>query len=167
LKHKNNQYEAKYIPILLDFFSQGKSLAEFCAHIGKPKKTFYVWVDRYKEFEEAYDLAKIKAEAYWNQATHDNITNPDFNFGAAKWIMGNRFGISGQRKIKIGKYIDTRDLMGSFEKVVAAYDSEGCDLDELQKTLKILLDLASLKEKIELEQRIASLESRIENNEQV
>lgn len=167
MAHGNSTFKSEYTTILLDMFSEGASLVQYLAAIGKGKKTFYEWLDKRPDFAEAYELAKVRAEAYWEEQAHMNMNNPDFNFGHLKWLMGNRYGTSSRRKSRFHNQIKTTDLVGSFNRVVKLHKHGDMDTDELRQYVGVLLDLANLNEKDELEKRITELEEALkEQNEQ-
>lgn len=165
MRHKNNEFNEKYCDLLIEQMSQGKTMVQFCAHIGKSKQTFYAWLDRYKEFSAAYEIAKVKAEAYWTERADENVDNPDFNFGHIRWLMGNRFGVTKHRNQRLSKYINTKDLIGSFNKLVKASNSGEINIEELRLNVSILLELANLKEKTELEERMNVIEEALKDKD--
>lgn len=151
---------------MLEMFGQGSSLAQYLAEIGKSKSTFYEWIDKRPDFAKAYEIAKIKGEAYWDQKGQENVGNPDFNYGHLRWLMGNRYGTSSRRKSRYHKYINPNNLMGSFKKLAKMNKDGDMDIEELRQYVGVLMDLATLKEKEELEQRIKLLEDSLkEQNE--
>ena len=165
MRHSNNKFDEKYIGILIDLFSQGRSQARFCADIPITRGTFYNWIDRYPSFKEAYAIALIKGEAFWLDDVENNRGNTDYNFNIPKFFLSNRFGVTAQKKQRT-KWIDTKDLVGSFNKLLGMYKADEVNAEDLKENIKILLDLATLKEREEIDARLSEVERLLrENNE--
>lgn len=156
----NNKFLAQYCYELIECFARGGSRAEFLAERDVVCKTFYNWLDRYPEFKEAYAVAQQKGEAYWQKKLHENVGNKDFDLNAAKFIMGGRFGVTSKRKLNHKAWLDTKDLMGSLNRVIDMLDG-GLSCEEFTSCVDDLLKLANLKEKEELEARVAEIEDRL------
>ena len=62
-----SEYSPSYIPNLLQQASEGKTIAEFAAGIGKAKKTIYNWAKVEPEWQEALDLAHTMWEAWMDR----------------------------------------------------------------------------------------------------
>ena len=151
--------------MLIEYYSRGKSQARFCADLSIARSTFYNWVDNYPAFKTANFIATMKSEAYWIDMVEENIGNSDFNFNAAKFILSSRFGVTHNRKQRT-KWLNTKDLVGSFNKLLLMYKADEVNPDELKDNIKVLLDLATLKEREELEERMSALETALrEQNE--
>lgn len=52
---------------LPDMFKDGESVAEVCVELGIAKSTFYLTIDRYVDFAEAYAMGKMHSEAWWQK----------------------------------------------------------------------------------------------------
>jgi hypothetical protein len=94
----------RHISLMFKIFSDGKSVAAFCAEALIAKTTFYNWLEIHKEFKDAYDIMISTAQKIWEDYPK---TNPDFNFPYWSTIMRNRFGY-GKPKVRIVK--DTTPL---------------------------------------------------------
>jgi hypothetical protein len=165
LRNAHSKFSEKHIPKLIEYYSEGRSQARFCADLDIARSTFYLWIDKYPSFKAAHLVALMKAEAYWLDKVEDNIGNSDFNFPAAKFILSNRFGVTSNRKQRT-KWLNTKDLVGSFNKLLSLYKDDEFNADEVKDNVKILLDLASLKEREELEERMTAIEDALkEQNE--
>lgn len=165
MRHYNSKFEDKYPGMLIDYFTAGRSQARFCADLTICRTTFYEWIDRYPRFKEAYAIAKMKSEAHYLDLAEDNAGNPDFNFNIVKFILSNRHGVTQKRK-QSAKWLNTKDLIGSFDKMLKMFRGDDLSHEEMSGAVKILLDLANLKERGELQDRVAQLEESLrEQNE--
>jgi hypothetical protein len=59
------KYKQAYGKELLDMMTKGKSVIQFCAHIGICRDTFYEWVNKHTEFSDTYKKAIELCESYW------------------------------------------------------------------------------------------------------
>ena len=160
--HLNNKFKSDYIALIIDVFTRGDGLPHFLADVHCCKKTFYNWIDRYKSFKEAYAVALIKGEAFWLSRLQENVCNPDFNLNAAKFILSNRFGVTSNRKQRI-KWLDSKDLIGSFDKLMKQLKDDDASVHELKDSISLLLSLADLKEREELTERIKEIEEKLKS----
>lgn len=64
---KMSRYKPEFAAQLPDLMAHGEAAVEVMAHFGITKPTFYQWLEKYPEFREAYDLARVKSEAWWTQ----------------------------------------------------------------------------------------------------
>lgn len=62
-----SEYSESYIPNLLQQASEGKTIAEFAAGIGKCKKTIYNWAKEHPEWQQALDDAHTLWEAWMDR----------------------------------------------------------------------------------------------------
>lgn len=58
-------YKPEFCEQLIIHMSQGKSFETFGAKVNVTRKTLYKWVEKYKEFEEAKDIAFLKAMEFF------------------------------------------------------------------------------------------------------
>lgn len=89
----------KHIGILFDVFSEGEGVAAFCAEAFISQSTFFLWLQKHKEFKECYDIVINIAGRQWEAYPKNN---PDFNLSYWSAIMRNRFGY-GKPKVRIVK----------------------------------------------------------------
>jgi hypothetical protein len=77
---------------LFQAMTEGKSVTRFCADIDIARKTFYQWIDKYPDFSNAFEVAKEKCEAHWEEWLVNNFSNKDINSTLVKLFFANRFG---------------------------------------------------------------------------
>ena len=86
------KYKAEtHIPLIHKLFSEGKSIANFCVEAGIVRATFHTWVEKYSEFGEAYELATLRAQIYWEEYGINQSSSSGFNYSFWAALMRNRF----------------------------------------------------------------------------
>lgn len=86
---------------LIEMMRGGATQIEVCARVGVTKQTFLNWRKKggphyEKDFDEAYQKAKVLQESWWIQRGRDNIGNgEDFNTPLFGLYMANMFGWRG------------------------------------------------------------------------
>ena len=86
----NNKFKTEYCTTIIDMFSQGKSLADFCVEVGCGRKTVYEWIDRSPTFADAYSFARECGKSFRdNQAIvgmHKSNEPGATNFDSATYL---------------------------------------------------------------------------------
>ncbi|MEI6529715.1 MAG: hypothetical protein WCN88_04985 [Candidatus Falkowbacteria bacterium] len=150
-----------HIPLIDEIFGSGKSIAAFCVAAKIVRSTFFNWVNSYPEFEEAYELATLKAEVYWEEYAQTNAMLPGFNYSWWGAKMRNCFGWTEHRKLKI-KDIDTaqtaNDKYNLVLKAVAQGELTGHELKQVSETI---LTGAKINEATSIVQEVEELVQRV------
>lgn len=162
--HKNNKFKGEYCEQLIQTMASGKSYIQFLADLNVGVQTFYEWIDRYPNFAEAYKVGKVRGQAYWEAKIHDNLFDERFNVGAAKWLMGQRYGMANHRSRR-KNWLHPADIMGSLERLCKLYETDVVSDNEFNADVKALLDIATLKEKHDITKRVEELEELIRERE--
>jgi|9_EtaG_2_1085328.scaffolds.fasta_scaffold00484_28 hypothetical protein len=79
---------------LPDLFSQGQTLEEVCVHLKVSPRKFYYLLEEFPELAEAYEYAKVHAQAWWANVGRLGATGKIDGFNATCWKfnMQNRLG---------------------------------------------------------------------------
>ena len=100
--HRPTNYDpAKHIPLMRKMFADGGLLAAYLSAADVLSSTFYEWLDKYPEFEDAYGKAVQDSKNWWENLARNNINQPGFNFALYNSVMVNNFGQTPNRKLKI------------------------------------------------------------------
>jgi hypothetical protein len=99
----------EHIGLLFEVFKRGEGMLAFCAESLISKQTFYDWLEDYKEFKDAYDIALCLCGKWWESYP---LTNPDFNYPYWATIMRNRFGY-GKTRVRIPKDVTPTDKINA------------------------------------------------------
>ena len=90
--------KGKWDPLLCDalieHMSQGLSFESFVAIANVHRSMLYQWLDRHKDFKNAYELGHAKGRLYWEVMGINGCAGRVDGFSAAVWIftMKCRFG---------------------------------------------------------------------------
>jgi hypothetical protein len=122
-----------HIELLVDIFSEGGSIAAFCAETLIDKKTFDNWKKAHAEFKHAYDVVINIAETKWEQMPFVN-TPADFNHASWFLIMKNRFGF-GKPRID---FSEEKTPEGRIEVVYKALGEGELTIDEVSKLANLV-----------------------------
>jgi len=95
----SNKYRPEYCDLLIQFGERGESVVAFCAEIGVSANAFYDWRKKYPKFNQAAEISKTKACAFWerlgvNIMLNEPLTKNSKRTGdRAVWMffMKNRF----------------------------------------------------------------------------
>lgn len=68
------KYKPEYCELVIERAKEGRSLESFSAFIGAGRTTVYDWRQRYPEFEEAVQIAKLHQQAWWEDRALDIAT---------------------------------------------------------------------------------------------
>lgn len=92
MTEKDNKYKKEYAVKLPGMFVNGEAVVEVCQELGISKQTFYVWLKKYPEFQEAYELGKEASEAWWMKLGRAGAAGK-IQIQPATWVfnMKNRF----------------------------------------------------------------------------
>lgn len=84
------KYKEEFCEIMIDMAAQGCGVVEICSRIDISKQTFYRWKSEKVEFSDAFTIAKLKCQAWW-EAQGRRLEGGELNHGLWKLNMVNRF----------------------------------------------------------------------------
>lgn len=140
------QYEEeRHITLLLSLFAVGGDICDFCSEAEVGDGTFYRWVKRYKNFEEAYEVAKRLAHAYWIGPAKA-INDPKI------WtmIMKNRFNFTEQRKLRISALKAAQKFAEQYGVIVTEISLGNLTSSEAVQITNVVATGADIDEKTKL-----------------
>lgn len=119
-KRKPKYDESFHISKLIELFSKGNGVAEFCADALIVRSTFHEWIKKYPNFKEAYEYAQVCSECVWNAPIFVGAMNFQM------WLiqMKNRFNYSDERKLSIPK-IKGAKTFDEHHKIIIEHVAEG------------------------------------------
>lgn len=157
-----SNYEPELCIELIEMFSEGKTMYEFCAKHNIADKAFYKWCNNHPEFDEAYEVAKIKARAYYEEFGRrflsENYESDKLNNAQFNRIMGARFNVNADKRIRI-KGIDKAKTIEDKINVVLDQLSDGTvTTKETLAIAKVLETAVKISQHSELEDRLKAIE---------
>lgn len=84
-------YKPEFCELAIEFFKDGKSMAEFARHLDVARSSVFEWMKLYPDFSNAVNKAVEYSEAEWIAWGRQNIGNKDFNARLYELNMMNRF----------------------------------------------------------------------------
>lgn len=105
LKYQPATYQPEFCEQIIELGRQGKSVVAMACHFAVLRQTLYDWAKALPEFADAFDRAKIKAQARWEfEGDVLNKNNPNFHPQLWIKIMQARFREDYQdaNKIELG-----------------------------------------------------------------
>lgn len=86
------KYKPQYCKEIIEFMSKGNSLVQFAAKIEVSKDTIYQWTKDHTVFSDAFEIARLKCEDYWEKVVKEKATTKSpGNPGVLMFYMKNRF----------------------------------------------------------------------------
>lgn len=154
----------RHCPMLIKIFTTGGEICHFCSDAEIVRSTFFEWVNKHKEFELAYNMAREKAYKFWMELTPNKMMEDNmerFNFNVWRTVMRNRFGFTEHRKIALPRLKSCKSHQARIDCIVD-YISEG-ELTAQESTHLANLILAALKvdENTNLQERLEKAEQLI------
>ena len=83
-------YKPEYCELVIEFMSDGYSVAAFAGHIRVARSTIYKWADEHKEFSDALKAAQAMAARWWEDALRQVALTGQGNASAAIFALKNR-----------------------------------------------------------------------------
>lgn len=156
-----------HIPLLLEMFKNGDSLAAYYVAADICESTFYDWTNKYPEFDAAYSKANNSAQIWWENYGKNGANQPNFNFAYFNSVMINRFGQTSHRKLKIKNIADVATHTDRFNvvmKEVANGTLTGHELKQLSDSLVCGVKIAEVTTMAndikDLQQRLANADNQ-------
>lgn len=122
-----NQYvpstydKEKHPQLLIELFTDGKDVADFCAELNLGKTTFFTWLKVHPELADAYEIAKMKAEKWLSEKGRIGMGADHFQFNVWSLLMRNRCKATEHRTVPIdfSKCKSSDDKVKILEKELA------------------------------------------------
>jgi hypothetical protein len=66
-------YRPEYCEQVIEYGKRGKSVAWMAAELGVAKQTIHNWAEEHPEFLDAFNVAKLHSQRWWEDAGQDNM----------------------------------------------------------------------------------------------
>ncbi len=119
---------------LIKTFTDGDYYAQFCADHDIGERTFFEWLDKHKEFADAYEVAKMKGRAWWERRGKTGLSQENFSATAWSMTMRNRFGYTEHRRVGVKGLDKAKDALAKMlllEGEVSKGNLTGAELSHL------------------------------------
>lgn len=88
-------YDPAMCERVIKYGEEGKSRAWIAAKLGITRGTLYEWMKSHPDFSDALDVAKLREQAWWEDAGQENMISdregPSINAGLYNKQMASRF----------------------------------------------------------------------------
>ena len=163
MAHKGQtKYKATMPAELIEMFSRGKTRAAFCARHSIARGTFDLWLAEYPEFAEAYEIAKLKAEAWYDEVGEKHLTEehegPKLNTTLYSMIRRNRVEMTEHRKLKIAGLKQAKNFADQMMQIMNELANGNLTGSEAQQLAKLVETGVKVFEHTELEKRVSEIE---------
>lgn len=86
-----SSYKDEYCETVVELGKAGFSVAQMCAHFDVSRQTIDNWAEVNSDFLEAFNRAKVHAQAWWEMQGAVGLTAERFNAAVWKKTMEARF----------------------------------------------------------------------------
>jgi len=123
------KYRKELLEGLPERFAQGQSIEEVCRDMGISRQTFYVWMEKHKQFHDTVKKGLALSEAWWHTLGRAGASGKA-QINPAVWIfnMKNRFNWSDRKESKIevtGKDGAPINVASIINKVEEQFNNDG------------------------------------------
>ena len=148
---------------IITMFAQGKTKAEFCARYNISSKTFEKWVTKFSAFKEAYEIAKVKAHAWFEELGRDHLVEQfegeKLNTALYNRMMNTRFKVATQREIRVKNLKKAKNITERVNAIFEAVGDGELTTTEVTGLSRLLETSIKVSEFEELERRVKEIES--------
>lgn len=169
-RYGHNEYKPEYDALIVEMFSKGDTLADFCVKVGNGRTTVYDWIKRYpRGFAKAYEYARECAKAYRDNYAKEQMWQ---TYGEE----GENFDVKSYLRMTQPRFKDmereTRppDILGSgknpdlykaINKLIAETANESLTIEQAKAITAIINTAVNIKEKEFLAGKLEEIENLI------
>ena len=148
---------------LILLFSEGKGREDFCAFHKISETSFDLWLAKYPEFAEAYEIAWSVGKAWYMKVAREQLVEhhecSKLNTKLWSMIMRNRFDLTEHRKLKMAGLDKAKNAVDQMKIVIAQLAAGNLTGDEAQYVAKLVETGVSVYAATELEKRVTEIEA--------
>ncbi len=148
---------------LIKLFEEGKGREDFCVLHKISETTFDLWLAKYPELVEAYEIARAHGKAYYMRVAREQLVEyhegSKLNTKLWSMIMRNRFDLTEHRKLKMLGLDKAKTAVDQMQIVMAELASGNLTGDEAQHVAKLIATGVTVYEATELEKRVTEIEN--------
>lgn len=160
------KYRREYCQTVIDLGKQGKSLVAMACALNVSVEVLEDWSAAHVEFLQAMGEARRLSEVWWEDRGTEGMLAGPGSFNAAIWSrsMAARFPETWREKrirVDISEVKDNATLIQAQARVSAAIANGKLDTEGGSVLSKLLTDLGTSMERLEIEKRLAAIEERL------
>jgi len=158
-----SSYTPDVIPAIKNWMKDGATLAMVCRNLQISRQTFYNWIKKHKELEEAYKIGKEWGEGYLDEAGLHNLDNPTFNAVLYQMIRRNRCGWTEHRKVMLQAYENAETYEQRMQALNKAVATGQLTPDEYKNMMSSEAQRARVDETAQLRAEVAQLKEMVKD----
>lgn len=172
-RDKHNKFKEAYQVLVIDMFSKGASMADFCVKVGHHRETVYEWMRKYPSFKNAYKLAREFAKSHRDNTAKEHMwqsygeEGQNFDVKSYLKLTEPRFK-DLQREMPAPEILednDNPDLYKAVRQLIKATTTETISIDQSKSITAMINAAVSIKEKEVLAKTLADIEKIIQNGQ--
>lgn len=155
--YKSSSYDPDKHPTqLIELLSNGEGIAAFCAENNIGERTFFDWIDRYSELEEAYQIAKVKGKRWLEAQGTLSMHRKDFQPVVWSMLMRHRCGMTEHRRVPIDftKCKTAMEKLAILERQVEKGELTTAEIKNLAEYVRAAADI---EQKTDIAERVEEL----------
>ncbi len=154
-KFGHNEFKFEYEDLIVEMFSKGKSLADFCVEVKCGRRTVFDWIERYPNFAKKYEYARECAKAYRDNFAVKNMYitygEEGTNFDVKSYLMLTKQRFSDMNRetpnIKLFNRKKNPDLFDAMQRLAEATAKEEITTEQSKAIAAIIHAASGIKEK--------------------
>ena len=76
---KTTLYKKKYCKMRIESAKKGNSISSFCVEIGIGRRTYYDWLEKHKEFQQAHELSYECELLFYEKRVQAMVSGQELN----------------------------------------------------------------------------------------
>lgn len=160
------KYRREYCQTVIDLGKQGKSLVAMACALNVSVEVLEDWGAAHIEFLHALGEARRHSQCWWEDRGTEGMLAGPGSFNAAIWSrsMAARFPGTWREKrvrVDIPEVVDNSTLIRAQARVSAAIANGKLDIEGGTVLSKLLTDLGTSMERMDIEKRLLVLEEKL------
>lgn len=171
-RHGNSEFKPEYEKLVIEMFSKGATMADFCAKIHNHRETVYNWMRVYPSFNKAYYIARELAKSYRDNFSIENMWvsygEEGTNFDVKSYLRMTQPRFKDMERetpppeiIPESKNGESIDLIASIRNLTRATVNETLTVEQSRAIATILSGALGVKEKEEMAKKLEEIEGII------
>ena len=161
-----SKYDPSFCERVIELGRLGKSRVSIACELDVCLASLERWEEEYPEFRGAMERARQFAQHWWEEKGVEGMLAGPGSFNAAIWSrsMAARFPETWREKrirVDIPDVVDNSTLIQAQARVSAAIANGKLDTEGGAMLSKLLTDLGTSMERLEIEKRLAAIEERL------
>ena len=149
---------------VLDVMKAGGGVVQICVKLGIHTSTYHEWKKKHSDFKAVCEKGQLLSVDSWDTIGLDGLSNKFFNERLYKQLRTNKHyeHYSEHGRPRVNEFSECKTAQELGDAIVKALSEGRLNPDEALKISQTFCNMASLKERTELETRLVELEKHQE-----